>query len=316
MSQKKISIVVPVRDRCGIVERTLDSIASQTCGDFNLIIVDNGSTDATAEILGEWAERNAGKEFGVRILSEPVHGASRARNCGLNAVDTPYAMFFDSDDEMRPRHIENILKSIEWSPTAEILRWDVAILDSDGWMNVKSPSFHDELQLHLMHGSLSTQRYVAKTDIFSKAGGWNESLGAFDDWELGVRLLLAGARVRKLYGEPSVVINPTPGSLSGDSHWSKAAEISRAFAAVRGHLAGAGREVDLKLLDMREAIMAADYSREGRADLGHRLMSEVCKGKPFGWRQRLKLVNKVQKLVGKGATELALRMEGKKREKC
>lgn len=316
MSQNKISIVVPVRNRCGIVERTLDSISSQTCRDFNLIIVDNGSTDSTAEVLRKWAERNVDKGFEIKILTEPVAGASRARNSGLQTVETDYTMFFDSDDEMRPRHVENVLRTLEQIPDTEILRWDVAILDSDGWMSVKSPSFHDELQMHLMHGSLSTQRYVAKTALFRKVGAWNEALGAFDDWELGVRLLLAGVRVRKLNGEPSVVINPTPDSVSGDSFSVKSTEIGKAFDAVRNHLMESGRESDMRLFDMRRSILAADYAREGRRDLGRELMTRVCQGRSVMERLQLKLVNRVQKLVGMGATEVALRIAGEKKEKC
>ena len=101
-----ITIVMPVRDRASVVGRTLESIERQTFRPLSVVIVDNGSTDITPEIVEKWRRRVDGDDFKVTVVTEPRPGASAARNRGLREVESEYVMFFDSDDEMLPRHVE------------------------------------------------------------------------------------------------------------------------------------------------------------------------------------------------------------------
>ena len=142
---------MPVRDRASVVGRTLESIERQTFRPLSVVIVDNGSTDITPEIVEKWRRRVDGDDFKVTVVTEPRPGASAARNRGLREVESEYVMFFDR------------------------------ILDPDGWLTVKSPRFHDEWMLHLMHGTLATQRWVGRTSLLRTIGGWDESLPVWND---------------------------------------------------------------------------------------------------------------------------------------
>lgn len=312
-----ITIVIPVRNRAGIITRTLDSIVRQDCRDFRLVVVDNASTDDTKDVVNNWIAGHRSCGISIELLDEPHPGASAARNRGLAATDTPYVMFFDSDDEMRSNHLSRITAELRRRPDTELLRWDVGILDPDGWLHVKSPHFHDEIQLNILHGSLSTIRYVVRTDLLRAAGAWNEDLSTWDDMELGNRLLISGVAVSKLNGEPSVVIHITPDSITGSSYSERIESMTRALDAIERTLRESP-EADadyLNTIDSRRAITAAILTREGNIKAAKSLMATALNGHRRSERTKLRLIKTFSRVFGRGGSMLALFLFGKKAEK-
>ncbi|MGM9873279.1 MAG: glycosyltransferase family A protein [Muribaculaceae bacterium] len=186
--ETKISIVIPVRNRADSVCRTLDSIAAQVYRPLRVIVVDNGSTDGSTDTVQHWASQHCDNNLSLTLLSEAQPGACAARNRGLEAVDTPWTMFFDSDDTMRPRHIERAMAVAEAHPDADIIGWDV--LHHCGSVETRKRFIiKDIVYNNLMHSSFATLRYMARTDLFRRAGGWLLGARLFDDVELGMRLL-------------------------------------------------------------------------------------------------------------------------------
>lgn len=304
-TQPLLTVVVPVRDRVEIVTRTLDSIASQTCRPFRLTIVDNGSTDGTRELVERWARSHSDESLAVEVLSEPKPGAAAARNRGLTAVTTPYVCFFDSDDVMTPGHLQSVADELKRMPDTDILYFDVATVDSDGWSTVKSVNDSDVLRGHIFHSSLSTLRYVALTGLVREAGGWDEECSYWDDYELGVRLLLSAKNVRKLHGEPQVYIYSSEESISGPSFLSRAGLGEVALDKIERSLSAAGLTLPLKWVDCRRAILAANYRREGGAPQAHALLDSVLERQTAADMLRLRLVYAVQRLFGSGGSMLS-----------
>ena len=105
-----LTIVIPVHNRRNLVEHTLGSLRQQTAPRFATVLVDNASTDGSIEVLRKWQAENNSPERPVTVLSESTPGASAARNRGLDAVESPWVLFFDSDDLMHPGHIERVLR--------------------------------------------------------------------------------------------------------------------------------------------------------------------------------------------------------------
>lgn len=311
---KQLSVVIPMFNRADVVERTLDSITAQTCKDFSLIIVDNGSTDQSVEVVKKWIDRNA-SEIDTRIVSEPRRGAAAARNRGLREVATPYVIFFDSDDEMRPGHIERFFSTLRAHPEADIIRWPVSLIDSDGWSKTIDHHFHDELQLHLMHGTLSTQRYAVRTDFLRNCGGWDEQLSTWDDLELGIRLLLNSPNIIKINGEPTVAIHPTDDSISGNSYSDRSTESEQALDVIQGWLEKGEHTDELFLLDCRRAILAAHYGREKNREASCRLLSKAKLNKTFRQRLILNTIYRTIRCIGRGGCAIALFLGGKKRDR-
>lgn len=313
--QNLITIVVPVLNRAHLIVRTLDSIAAQTMTGFRLIIVDNGSTDNTVEIIEKWIKAHSGHGFHTDLLHEPSKGASKARNRGLEATDTPYVMFFDSDDEMRPDHIERITKELTAFPDTDILRWDVATIDSDGWSRTQSKRFHDEMQLHLLHATMSTVRYIVRTDIARNVGGWDESLSTFDDLEFGVRILDSAEKIRKLHCEPPVLIHPTEESISGTNYSCRHKEIDLAIDRIEQFLKNRDRLADLRILNCRRAILASLFHREGNPEPARGIMNKAFSNTPETDHFNLRVIYHLNRLFGHGGSLIALKFMGTKPQK-
>ena len=100
-----ISIVIPAYNAAATVGRCLDSLLAQTYRDFELIVVDDGSTDSTAQIISAYAERDSR----IRLIRQENAGVSAARNVGLDAARGDLIGFTDSDDAISPEFLEALL---------------------------------------------------------------------------------------------------------------------------------------------------------------------------------------------------------------
>lgn len=100
-----VSIIIPVYNRAAYLSACLESLLCQTWKHIEIITVDDGSTDQSAEILDEFSSRDAR----VKVIRNPHGGAGKARNAGLRAANGDYLMFVDSDDYVDPRFVERML---------------------------------------------------------------------------------------------------------------------------------------------------------------------------------------------------------------
>lgn len=300
-----ITVVVPVRNRAELVCRTLDSIAGQTMTPARIIVVDNGSDDNTREIVEKWAAEHDGLD--VMLIDEPKSGASAARNAGLAKVETEYVAFFDSDDVMMPKHLERVAEFMGILGDAELVFFDRAIREDEGWTQVKGSDDQDLLRGHLLHCSLSTTAYVANTELVRRAGGWDEELPRWNDYELGVRLLLEAKKVRKLAGEPTVTIFPQDDSISSGGFARSARDLERALDRVATDLRKAGKLHHVKYVYARRAILAALIAREGDTDEARRLLDAALNNPPGGLKtlMSLQIINMTVRVFGHGGAALA-----------
>ena len=214
MSQAQLTIVIPVYNRATIVERTLASVAAQTLRPLSVVLVDNNSTDNTLAVLQRWAEANSAPDFAVEVITEPRPGAANARNAGLARVQTPWTMFFDSDDIMLPDHCTSAIATTSANPTAQIIGWDAELQYPDGRTRLMRFSTRDAIYSNVFHSTFSTVLYMARTDLFRQVGGWLKDSRMYDDCELGNRLLLAKPVIVKRCGEPLAIVYPQPDSIS------------------------------------------------------------------------------------------------------
>ena len=299
---KLITIVVPVFNRERLLVRTLDSIAAQDTGCIRLIIVDNASTDGSRRVAEQWCGTH--DEIDAMVTDCAVPGAAAARNAGLRLVETPYVMFFDSDDEMLPGHLEMVVNGIAQHPDAEILGWSVRI--ETGMEQSKAGCFHQRSPLckHLVHSTMSSLRYVASTDLLRKTGGWDESLSGWDDYELGVRLLMAARSVVSINssGEPTIRVNFTEESITGIGFADNPAKWERALDAVERDLAAECPRM-LGWVDYRRAVLAAEYAREGNPENAARLRALAADRR--GNKLMVRLIYFIHRHFGRGSWRVA-----------
>ena len=119
----RLSIIIPIFNAGDTVENTIHSIVEQLTSDAEVVIVDDGSTDATPEILSRFAQ-NAGNS--IRLIRQDNAGAAAARNTAIANAKGDYLAFVDADDRFCENAIDTILKAVE--NDADIVGWD--------WQNV------------------------------------------------------------------------------------------------------------------------------------------------------------------------------------
>lgn len=279
---RNLTIVIPVYNRADTVGRTLASIDAQTMRPAAVVLVDNASADASLSILHTWA---AGKPY-VTVVSEPTPGACAARNRGLTLVTTPFVMFFDSDDVMLPHHVADFSAAIDRHPDVDIFGRDIWLVTLRGkrrlYFSARDTMFHN-----LFRGAMSSERFVARTELLRSVGGWNESLRGWDDLELGVRLLLTRPLTATVPGPPGSLTYETPNSITGTSFSAHPERWEPSLEAIRRDVTEAGRTDLLRWVDARAMILAARYAAEGRRDLADPLRTRILARTATPLRQQL-----------------------------
>lgn len=300
-----ITIVIPVYNRAGIVKRTLDSVSRQTFRPLGVILVDNGSDDDSLQVLEEWKQNNSDENLSIEILSETRPGACAARNTGLDGVKSRYVMFFDSDDEMSPCHVERAMRVFDRNPDADIVGWNTDRVALDGSRQRARFASRDFLFNHVFHASLSTQRYACRTELVRKAGGWDETVLGWNDYELGVRLLLLSPKILYAGNERTVTIHNQAESITGIGYSLSPEKWEHSLDVCQGHLEKAHKTEAVRWIEVRRAILAGHYRREGGKAEGERLMGVVT-GRTQGLFLRLfyRMVYRYVSLGGRGVAIL------------
>ena len=112
-----VSVVIPTYNRWPMVGEAVDSVLAQTVSDFELIVVDDGSTDETPRRLRDYGTR-------LMVVTQSRRGVAAARNLGARRASGPYLAFLDSDDLWRPRKLRRQLDFMERNPQVEICQTD------------------------------------------------------------------------------------------------------------------------------------------------------------------------------------------------
>lgn len=270
-----ITVVIPVYNREKLVVRTLDSISNQIVLPSQIIVVDNNSSDDTIEAVKQWGASHP--EVSLRIAIETTPGAAAARQHGLNLVTTPYTLFFDSDDRMLPEHIQCVADAIRNNPEADVITWKCQRILPSGKRKTLHYTSGNPWNCHLYHSLLRTLGYCASTSFFRKIGGWNTSLLQWDDFELGVRVLLASPRIFALE-KVLVEIYPQEGSITGTNYHSSAGGWEKSLDECERQIGNSShpqRSALIRRIIYRRAILAADYNHEGKKELSRHLLKKA-----------------------------------------
>jgi glycosyltransferase involved in cell wall biosynthesis len=148
-----VSIVLPTYNRAGMLGEAFASIAAQTYPRWEVIVVDDGSTDGTTEVLDGL---RAGMTGPVRIVRQANQGAYAARNTGLDHVTGDYVAFFDSDDLWLPHHLQRTVAALDAHATLDWAYGACRMVDMTG-REISPSTFYDDgrprpfLELHASH---------------------------------------------------------------------------------------------------------------------------------------------------------------------
>src|SRR6516164_2276083 len=121
----RVDVVIPVYNSAATVAESVESALGQTFTDFEIIAVDDGSTDTSAEVLSRYGAR-------IRVLAQSNRGLSAARNAGVRLGTAEYVAFLDADDIWEPEMLKRTVAALDRLPHSVLAYTDVTVVDSSG----------------------------------------------------------------------------------------------------------------------------------------------------------------------------------------
>eukprot|EP01136_Pigoraptor_vietnamica_P021735 Opistho-1_new@72160 len=214
MHQPLVSIIIPLFNAEAYIAEAINSVIKQTYPFKELIIVDDGSTDASLQIAKTYAND------WITVVAHENKGAAAARNYGLKLAKGDFIQFLDADDLLSPNKIETQIKLL--ANHTYYLANCACVHFFDGKNPYQIPIKHEwfkegttnttDFLIKLYGGSLigppyggmvALHAWLIPKDLIHKAGNWNENLSLDDDGELMCRIILAAKGI--LYANDAVV---------------------------------------------------------------------------------------------------------------
>ncbi len=194
-----LSIVIPTFNRAGFLEEALRSVLAQTFTGYELIVVDDGSTDRTPELAQEFSE--------VRwIRREENSGVSQARNLGIRQARGRYLAFLDSDDLWQENKLEKQMNWMVSHPDCRVCYTDEIWIRNGVRVNPmdKHRKYSGDIFLHCLPLCIvSPSSALMRADLLEEVGGFDESLPACEDYDLWLRI---AARVPFHFIEEKLIV--------------------------------------------------------------------------------------------------------------
>lgn len=185
-----LSIITINRNNAAGLEKTMQSVVSQTCRDFEYIVVDGASTDSSAEII----RRMEGSINGIKWISEPDKGIYSAMNKGVGMATGEYVQFLNSGDCLTRNDVtERMLKALEKKGCPSILYGNM-LKDMPNGSILKDRCFagQDITFLGLYTGTLNHSPAYIRKDLFARYGLYDESLKIVSDWKWYLQAIILG----------------------------------------------------------------------------------------------------------------------------
>jgi glycosyltransferase involved in cell wall biosynthesis len=190
-----VSVIVPTYNRAHLIEHALDSVLRQTYRPIELIIVDDGSSDGTADVVADWTRRHAGDGLAVLFRRQDNGGAPSARNHGLRLSRGEFIQFLDSDDALAADKLRAQVDALRNEPAA-MLAWGGMKSVPDHSMiptNQTAPKSTPFAPADPVNVPANVARCLFRRQACAAIGPWNEGLARHQDWEYSVRYTQLGA---------------------------------------------------------------------------------------------------------------------------
>lgn len=182
----RVSVVLPTYNRVATLERAVRSVLAQTIDDLELIVVDDGSTDSTPQLLADIDDPR------LHVIRQANRGAAAARNAGITAAGSEWLAFQDSDDEWLPGKLALQLDAAEAAGAQTGLVLSGYSVDHPGMAREIRPQSAlrrgDPLPDLLDGWPIITPTWLVRRALVQELGGFDERLHCFEDWDLVFRL--------------------------------------------------------------------------------------------------------------------------------
>ncbi len=211
----EVSVIIPSYNHAPYIGHAIESVISQSLTDFELLVVDDGSTDNSREVLAGFSDPR------LRVLTQSNQGAHAAINRGLHAATGEYLAILNSDDLFHPLRLEKTLEVLKADRQVGLVGSYIDIIDQDGKSTGIKHGYADSSPWLLdypersfragndLHRALLTENYWSTTSNFVFPKRWFEAVGDFQplhfthDWDYALRT----ARVARMVLLPDILMH-------------------------------------------------------------------------------------------------------------
>ncbi len=197
----QISVIIPLYNKAEYVSRALDSILSQSFDDFELIVVDDGSTDGSPDVVRGYQDRR------LRLIQQENAGPGAARNRGVKEAQGTYVAFLDADDEWMPDYLKRSYETLQQHPECDVcvssrtIKAEGKVIhsvecisgligrDYSGAWQLTSSISDRELE-HIIRAFQPGSVFMSR-QLYLDLGGYSEVNHFGEDWHLWIRLFLS-----------------------------------------------------------------------------------------------------------------------------
>jgi glycosyltransferase involved in cell wall biosynthesis len=224
VSEPTHSVVIAAYNAAGTIVPAIRSVLAQTVDDFEVVVVDDGSRDATPELLSDLAA----EDERVRSSRQDNAGPSAARNAALERARGAYLTILDSDDLLAPGYLEAVGRALDGDPKVGLVYTRAWVLDEAeggrirrgtypaGWQvrfRGKPPADGEETLLALAAENFVGAVQTVRAAAIERTGGYDDSLHQAEDYDLWLRIAIAGYRFVET-DEVLALVRSRSGSLS------------------------------------------------------------------------------------------------------
>ncbi|WP_310993587.1 glycosyltransferase family 2 protein [Aequorivita marina] len=187
---QRASVIIPTYNRAEFITKSLDSVWAQTYRPIEVLVIDDGSTDNTKDVVEQWFTAHESKDFTAKYIYQKKSGAPAARNTGIKHATGRYLQFSDSDDVLYPNKLELQISKMQEENTP-ICICGYYHLDENGNILLEitnNRSFKEILQSDLRLSTLIS--VIDTTLIDAKFLKWNPKLKKYQDRDFHLKLFL------------------------------------------------------------------------------------------------------------------------------
>jgi glycosyltransferase involved in cell wall biosynthesis len=262
----RVAVVIPVRDRAGFVAEAIESVLAQDYRDHALIVVDDGSSDESAEAASRALARTP--QLPGRVLRTAPRGVAAARNAGVAAGDSEWIAFLDSDDLWLPAKLGRQMAWLDAHPGYRIAQTEERWIDRGHHRNPRAWHRKEEelFPRGLERCLVSPSAVAVRRDFYEELGGFDEAYPVCEDYELWLRVAVR-ERVGLVPETLVVKRGGHPDQLSR-STWGLDRYRVAALAKLLGNasLDPPTRAAVVGVLEAKCAVLAKGAARRGRDD--------------------------------------------------
>lgn len=202
MTEPLASVIIPAWNAEQFVAETLESVYAQTWRHFEVIVVNDGSTDKTVDAIKAFEKEKAGGSISLKLINQKNSGPSSARNVGMGAARGGYFVFLDADDLWVPDTLEKLIDFAEAHSHVSLVFGDAGSFDDDG---IRFDSFFEKrgrpatdkknivtnaLEQLLESNFILTGTLLLRRECIDHVGYFDENISHGEDYDLWIRIAL------------------------------------------------------------------------------------------------------------------------------